>query len=511
MKTMHRDPSSVSRRVSIWWERGGSPARRRRGGAATHLKSGHDPISQPAEPPKLSQTSFDRRQFLRTSAAALAAVSVVPASVFGANNRPALAGVGVGGVGFGQLQDCEKAGFQVTVLCDVDDVFAKKAYDKWPQARRYRDFRELFAAEADRIDAVHVATPDHTHALITLAALRRKKHVCCVKPLTRTAHEGRVLLAPARQAGVATQMTAAPYTTEEPRRLHEWIEAGLLGAVREVHIWTNRPVWPQGMTRPPGEDPVPSTLDWKLWLGPAPVRPFKGNWPDNAYPLRQLKSSPDWVQQYRGVYHPFNFRGWWDFGTGALGDMGCHHFNPVVRALKLGPPIHVEATCTKAGEETAPLASIVTYDFAAREGLPPMRIVWYDGGLQPPRPAELDAALPEEGALYFGDAGKLLYSWEGEKFLSPGLAAKARDVPKTLPRRSGTWGEWFEACHGGEPAGCEFNWAVPLTELVLLGNIAIRTGKRLDWDAAQMKFTNHEPANAFLNPPYHNGWSLDTI
>jgi len=441
---------------------------------------------------------------------------IVPATVLGhagatpASQRPALAGIGVGGVGFGQLQELEAAGFQIVALCDVDDVFARKAYDRWPQARKYRDFRELLQAEGNRVDAVYCGTPDHTHALIVIAALRSGKHVCCVKPLTRTVHEGRVLLAAARQAGRATQMTAAPHSTEEPRRLNEWLDAGLLGAVREVHLWTNRPVWPQGMLRPPGDDPVPASLDWNLWLGPAPARPFKDRWPAGHYALAQLKANPDWIAQYNGVYHPFNFRGWWDFGTGALGDMGCHHFNPVVRALKLGPPLRIEATATKVTPETAPLASIVTYDFAARAGLPPVRLVWYDGGLQPPRPHGWDQPLPEEGALYVGDQGQLLYSWGGPKLLSPTLAAKARDIPKTLPRRPGTWGEWYQACTGGEPACCAFDWAVPLTEIVLLGNIAVRTGKSLDWDPAAMKFTNHAPANAFLKEPYHNGWSLES-
>lgn len=455
-----------------------------------------------------------RRTFLNLAATATAAVSILPASVLGRggekapSRKPALAGVGVGGVGFGQLAELEQDGFSIVALCDVDDVFAKKAYDQWPQARRYRDFREMFEAEGDRIDAVHCATPDHTHALIALAALRRRKHLCCVKPLTRTVHEGRVLLAAARAAGVATQMTAAPHTTDAPRRVNEWLDAGLLGAVREVHLWSNRPVWPQGMLRPAGEDAVPATLDWKLWLGPAPARPFKDKWPADSYPLRQLKANPDWIAQYNGVYHPFNFRGWWDFGTGALGDMGCHHFNPVVKSLRLGPPIRVEATATKVTPETAPLAAIVTYDFAARGSLPPCRVVWYDGGLQPPRPVELDAPLPEEGALYIGDDGKLLYSWQGGQFLSSRLAARAKEVPATLPRRPGTWGEFREACNGGEPAGCAFDWAVPLTEMVLLGNLAIRTGKRLDWDAAARRFTNHEPANALLEEPYHNGWTL---
>lgn len=442
----------------------------------------------------------------------------MPAHVLGAdrrpaaNSRPSLAGVGVGGVGFGQLQELEKAGFQITALCDVDDVFAKKAYDKWPQARRYRDFREMLPAEGNRIDAVYCGTPDHTHALIVKATLRQKKHVCCVKPLTRTIHEGRVLLEAARQAGTATQMTAAANTSEPACRAVEWVQGGVLGAVREVHIWSNRPVWPQGMARPSGEDAVPKTLDWKLWLGPAPARPFKNKWPDGHYALAQLKASLDWVKDYNGVYHPFNFRGWWDFGTGALGDMGCHHFNTVFRALKLKAPHTVFATATKLMPETPPLAAIVTYDFPARDGMPAVRVVWYDGGLQPPRPVELgDAALPEEGALYLGDEGKLLYSWEGPKLLPASLAAKANTIRKTLPRRSGTWSEWFDACNGGEPAGCHFDWAVPLTECVLLGNIAIRAGKALHWDTAQMKFTNHEEANRFVQEPYHNGWSLETV
>ena len=469
----------------------------------------------PHNSPSNSVWNPSRRRFLKTTGAATAGAMLVSARVLGRGGekapsaRPVVAGVGVGGVGFSQLQDLEKAGFQVSALCDVDDLLAKKAFDRWPQAARYRDYRDMLSAQADKIDVVHVATPDHTHALITLAALRRKKHVCCVKPLTRTIHEGRVVLAAAEKAGVATQMTAAPYTTEEPRRLNELLDAGVIGAVREVHIWTNRPVWPQGMGRPAGEDPVPPTFDWKMWLGPAPMRPFKKDWSKDAYPIAQLKASMDWVQQYHGVYHPFNFRGWWDFGTGALGDMGCHHFNPAVRALKLGPPSRIEASTTKVTAEATPLASMVTYDFAARGSLPAVRLVWYDGGLHPSRPVELAEALPEEGALYLGDQGWLLYAGREPKFSSPKLASRAKEVPVSLPRRSGTWGEFFDACSGGERAGCEFRWAVPLTELVLLGNIAVRTGERLVWDSVGMKFSSNEVADGYLKPEYHNGWSLD--
>ena len=263
------------------------------------------------------------------------------------SGKPSLAGVGVGGVGFGQLQGCAEAGFHIVALCDVDDRYAKKAFDQWPQARRYRDYREMLQAEGDKIDAVYCGTPDHTHALVTLAALRRKKHVCCVKPLTRTIHEGRVVLEASRKAGVATQVTAAPNTSDEACRTCELIWAGAIGAVREVHIWTDRPVWPQGMLRPQGADPVPLELDWKLWLGPCRERPFKGDWPAGDTALQQVRAA--WQ---KAVYHPFNFRGWWDFGTGALGDMGCHYLNTPFRAPRLVHPTSVQATATKVFAET---------------------------------------------------------------------------------------------------------------------------------------------------------------
>jgi predicted dehydrogenase len=470
--------------------------------------------TRPRQQAAAAPAVYSRRQVLNAALATWATLQMVPGRVLGAagqtppSGKLNLVGVGVGGVAFGQLASCEKAGFHIAALCDVDDVYAKRAFDKWPQARRYRDFREMFQAEGDRIDAVHVGTPDHTHALITLAALRRKKHVCCVKPLTRTIGESRLVLDVARQAGVATQVTAQPNTSETACRTCELIWAGAIGAVREVHVWSNRPLWPQGMQRPSGADPVPASFDWKLWLGPAPERPFKDQWPAGHYALAQLKGESKKEPRYKSVYHPWNFRGWWDFGTGALGDMGCHYFNTPFRALKLEHPIHIHASSTKLLAETAPLAAIVTYDFPARAGLPPVRMIWYDGGLKPPALAEFEGQpLPEGGALYIGDEGKML----GPTILPAARAAQFADTPKTLPRRGDTWAEWYQACHGGEAAGCHFAWAGPLTEAVLLGNIAIRTGQRLDWDAAQMKFANAVAANALVQEPYHNGWSLDTI
>jgi predicted dehydrogenase len=456
-----------------------------------------------------------RRQFLR-STAVLGTVTLLPGGLLGASGRslnsaPTLAGIGIGGVGHGQLQECAKAGFKIVALCDVDQEYAKKTYDLWPQARRYTDFRELLSAEGDKVDAVYCGTPDHTHALIVVAALKRKKHVCCVKPLTRTIGELKAVTRAAKAAGTATQVTAAPHTDESGCRVTELVQAGVIGPVRELHLWSNRPVWPQGMNRPPGGDAVPAHLDWKLWLGPAPERPFVAHWPKGHHALAQMNLK-DWDPGIAAVYHPFNFRGWWDFGTGALGDMGCHHFNTPYRALKLGAPKYVEASATRVFAESAPLASIVTYEYPARGEFPEMRATWYDGGLRPAMPRVFAGkAWPSEGTLYVGERGRILHTWEGLR-ITPDKAAKDADqVPRTLKRRSGTWGEWFEACNGGETPGCNFQFADPLTEVVLLGNIALRTGKTLEWDEAKLQFTNSAEANQLVNEPYQNGWSLDAV
>ncbi len=455
--------------------------------------------------------SWTRRRFLAGTTAAAGAFTLLPSRLLGADSpskQVTLAGIGIGGVGNGQLQELAKAGFKIVALCDVDDAYGKKTYDLWPQARRYRDFRELLAAEGNKVDAVYCGTPDHTHALITLAALKAGKHVCCVKPLTRTLHELQVIATAARKAGTATQVTASPNTSEAACRTCEIIGAGLLGEVRELHTWTNRPVWPQGMERPPGEDAIPPGLDWKLWLGPATVRPFKSEWPPKSYPLTQMNLK-GWDPQVHAVYHPFNFRGWWDFGTGALGDMGCHHFNTPFRALKLSAPTQIQASASKLFPEAAPLAAVVTYDFAARPGFGPLRAFWYDGGLKPPAPRTAAQPWDDEGTLYIGEKGMLLATWDGIKLFPETLEKQAAGIPKTLARGEGTWKEWFIACTGGAPAGCNFDLAWPLTEIVLLGNLAIRTGKRIDWDPARHALVNGGGAEALVNESYQNGWKLE--
>jgi predicted dehydrogenase len=461
---------------------------------------------------------ISRRKMLGATSAGIAGFTIVPRYVLGGagqtppSEKPVLAGVGVGGVGAGQLRGCADAGFHIAALCDVDDVYAKKSFDRWPEARRYRDFREMFQAEGDRIDAVYCGTPDHTHAVITMEALRRKKHVCCVKPLTRTIDECRRIVAAAHEAQVATQVTARPNTSESACRECELIRAGVIGPVREVHVWSNRPLWPQGMLRPEGSDPLPESLDWDLWLGPAPERPFKAKWPNGHLAWEQINANQGKNRQSGGtaspagaVYHPWNFRGWWDFGTGALGDMGCHHLNTPYRALKLTYPIRIHATSTRVFDESAPLASIVAYDYAERDGMPPVRVIWYDGGLQPPCPLELSGGeMPQEGVLYLGEKGKML----GSRPLTETARQQAADVPRTLERRGGIWQEWIGACRGGEPAGCNFQWAGPLTEFVLLGNIALRTGQVLEFDENAHKFTNSEEANQLLAEEYRSGWTL---
>jgi predicted dehydrogenase len=409
--------------------------------------------------------------------------------------------VGVGGVGNSHVRAATDAGFQVVALCDVDTEYASHTFELYPDARTYTDFRAMLHDEGDKLDAVYCGTPDHTHAPVALAALKARKHVCCVKPLTRTIEECHAVVEAARRAGTATQVTAEPHSTEPNCLTIERLSAGAIGEVREVHIWSDRPLWPQGMTRPIAEDPVPASLDWTAWIGPAPMRPFAAKWPADSLPVAQLGNKG--VGPF--VYHPWNHRGWWDFGTGALGDMGCHHFNTVFKALELARPERVEATAAPRLGESAPLGSIVTYDFPARPDKPPVRLVWYDGGLKPPTPRALgDVALPRAGELYIGTEGIML----GNRLFPEERSQKFTDLPRTLIRRNDIFGEWLEACRGGQAAGCPFEWAGLLTEATLFGNIAIRTGERLDIDVATGQIRNNPAAEALTRANYQNGWTL---
>ena len=336
---------------------------------------------------------------------------------------------------------------EMYAICQRNEENLNKIGDEFGIEKRYTSFDELIADE--EVDAVHINSPIAAHAWMSIAALKAGKHTLTVKPLTRTIWEGRILAEAAKKAGVMTQMTASPASTENGCRTCEMIWDGIIGDVTEVHIWSNRPLWPHGMNRPDFTDPVPDTFDWDLWLGPAEKRPFANEWPPGSLPVAQTNS--------RGVrpavYHPWNFRGWYDFGTGALGDMGCHHWNTPRRALKLGHPTAVSASSTKIMTESWPLASVITYEFPAREGMAPVQITWYDGGLRPPRPVEMEAGreMPRDGIIYRGSKGVMIASGtSGIPRLLPEEKMRSYTMPpKTLARRSGIYGEWYEAVTGG--------------------------------------------------------------
>ena len=473
--------------------------------------------------PKDTETNLNRRQFLRSAAFTTTAFMVLPASVVGLragtspNEKLNVAGIGIGGQGASDLGNMESE--NIVALCDVDQNHAAHVFKKYPDAKQFTDYRKMLDEMKD-IDGVVVATPDHLHAFVAMEAIRHGKHVYCEKPLTHSVWEARQLAKAARDAKVVTQMGNQGQASRETRRLCELVWSGVIGPVHEVHVWTDRPsnglfneYWPQGVGRPKDTPPVPSTLDWDLWLGPAPLRP------------------------YHPAYLPFKWRGWWDFGTGALGDIGCHSMDPVFRALKLGAPTTVQGASTRVNEETFPLGSMVTYQFPARSAtvqannchvtglsgsaaggieMPPCKLVWYDGGLRPPRPD----ALPEGKKM--GDNGKMLVGEKGfilnnvNNLVFPESCAKeAEGIGHTIPPSSGHYKEWIAACKGGSKPGSNFDWAGPLAESVLLGNVALRVQLREDltlcrlmWDSEQLKFTNLEDANKFVRSEYRAGWSL---
>jgi predicted dehydrogenase len=321
--------------------------------------------------------------------------------------------------------------------------------------------------------------------------MRKGKHVYCQKPMTRSIFEARRMGEVARETKVATQVAVGNQASEETRSLCEWIWAGAIGPVREVHNWSSRPFWPQGIERPKDEEPVPEGLDWDLWLGPAPARP------------------------YNHVYLPFVWRGWFDFGTGAIGDMGCYSFDTIFRVLKLGAPASVEASSTRVFPETFPQASLIHFSFPARGDMPAVQVHWYDGGLTPLRPQDLEegrglAGEENEGLLFIGDQGTIMcgFTGEGPRLLPESKMKTFQPPPKTLPRSMGHDREWIEACKGGKPAGANFEFEAAITETILLGNVALRAGKKLSWDAGNLKVTNVPTAQPYVSPEYRPGWTL---
>ncbi|MBK8913575.1 MAG: Gfo/Idh/MocA family oxidoreductase [Phycisphaerales bacterium] len=412
--------------------------------------------------------------------------------------------IGTGGICTSHIEKAQEFGVQCPVFCDVDTRMHENAGKVWPEARAYQDYREMFEREHANFDAVMVGTPDHHHYPATMLALMHGKHVYTQKPLTHTPWEARQLQHAAARAGVATQMGNQGHAGEGWRLLYEWVRSGALGDVVETHTWTDRPIWPQGMERGDDEDVPPRSLNWDAWCGPAALRPFR-----------------------RDKYHRFNWRGWWDFGAGALGDMACHTMDGVFWALAPGAPLWVEPVAsTPITADAFPKASIVRWRFPQREvrdaaGGPAWNAAgfdayWYDGGLRPKFPDDLEAGrrFSDSGNLIIGTKASILIS--GDYGESPRIypESKMKEIGKPapiLPRSDGHMLEWFRAAAGERPADSpvsNFAYAAPFSEVVLLGNVALRVGRRLEWDAANMKFPNFPDADQYVSKEYRDGWKF---
>ena len=473
-----------------------------------------------------------RRDFLKSSSLLTGGV-ILGAPYFArtqnANSKINIACIGVGGKGDSDSEQAFSVGGNIVAICDVDSGTLngkdKKLKDAATKGNRtydgklFSDWRKMFDQMGDKFDAVTISTPDHMHGMIARRALAMGKHVYCQKPLTQTVWEAREVRRLAAEKKLSTQMGNQGSAGPGLRRAVEVIQSGLIGAPKELHVWSNRPIWPQALNRPQGSDPVPENLDWDLWLGPAADRPFKKN-----------------------VYHGFKWRGWYDFGTGALGDMACHTVNMPFRALKLGFPNVVELEmASRIYSETFPLSSRIRFEFPEREGLPPCKFWWYDGNPRqgdgafnnPCRPpADLVKeivnqrdSLPTSGCLVVGTKGKVFAGddygssfqvlMNGEKeYVSSTKHEGAIAVPQTIPRAPGRGDdqsmkqEWFDAMNGGAAPYSNFGIAAYLTEIILLGCVALRTGvgHKLEWDGPNMRATNEPRAEQFVKRQNRKGW-----
>ena len=440
----------------------------------------------------MSQKST-RRGFIKQSSALGVAWWVSTSSGLALEKSPVerlnFACIGVGGKGSSDTDSAGRAG-NVVALCDVDDNRLDAKAKRFPKAKKFNDYRLMLEKMADEIDAVTVSTPDHSHAAASVMAMKYGKHCFTQKPLTWSVYEARLMQEIAVEKKVATQMGNQGTAERLLREAVDIVRSGAIGQVKEVHIWTNRPVWPTGIGRPADTPPVPNNVRWYLFLGPAAGRP------------------------YHPAYHPFKWRGWVDFGTGALGDMACHTMNMPVMALDLFDPISIAADSPGIVEnETFPKYSTIRYEFGKRGDLAPCTMYWYDGGKKPP--AELMEGIKSEtgrGALLVGDEGTLFsegdYAGERNDLFPKEKFADFKIPELTLPESPGHFEEYARACKGGEPALSNFGYAGRLTETVLLGNVALQAGEKIEWDAKNLKVTNISTANQYLHREYRNGWTL---
>jgi predicted dehydrogenase len=474
-----------------------------------------------------------RRQFIKYGAMAAGAVALTgPYPVRGQNlnSKLQLAQIGCGGKGDSDFRIISGAGENIIALCDVATRFSgqKKSMlhdNQAIDANVYSDFRELLDKEKG-IDAVDVAVPDHMHAVIAATAIKMGKHVYCQKPLTHDVYEARLLRDLAREHNVATQMGNQGSASDGLRRSVEVMHAGIIGPVKMAYVWTNRPIWPQGRDRPPGSDPVPEGLNWDLWLGTAPERPFKASWPPPADGGRARSEA---------VYQPFAWRGWQDFGTGALGDMACHTVNWPFRSLKLGYPTEIEASSSGINTEMYPSKSRIRFEFPAREGMPAVTLHWSDGGNKPPTELTADivamrGSVSNSGCMMIGENGTIYSPDDGDGEFRTFLKLKgdtemiginnhpvAKALPQTIPRNAFTGGtdvrqhkEWLQACKDGKHsvAYSNFDIAAYLTEIILLGCVALRVGKKLEWDGPGMKANNAPEAARFVKREYRKPFAV---
>lgn len=439
-----------------------------------------------------------RRQFMKTAGGAMAAFTIVPRHVLGQGQTPPseklnVACIGVGGRGGASVDGTRNE--NIVAMCDVDSRRAAEAFKNYPKAKQYRDYRRLFDEMGDRIDAVTVATPDHTHAVIAMEAMRRGKHVYCEKPLAHSIHEIRALMKAAHENKVVTQLGNQGHSFDTIRTFCEWIWDGAIGNVTEVHAACGSVYSAiDNLPRLQEAHDIPAELDWDLWLGPAKHRP------------------------YHPLYVPGTWRRWMPFGCGVIGDWVCHVVDPVFWALDLGAPKTILAQAKgydpKAHGDTFPKGTVVTYEFAAKGDRGPVKLVWHDGVETIPRPDDLEPGrnVPGTGAIVIGDKGKIMYGSHGAGGvrLFPEEKMKAYQQPaRTLPRVKDHFVDWLDAIKGGTQAGSNFDYGGPLAEIALLGIVATkRLGEKLEWDGPNMRFANCDEANQCLNPPYREGWTL---